>query len=117
MKKTLVPPEAYNKVLSDLTGSEVKAQVWSYHVSLGRLTIRLYRDTTMNTWIIAAGCREIATRFRWTSPNLVIRSTNDGDGAFLEDINSGFRLECDSISIAYGPPDDSDMSPYGVLGE
>lgn len=86
-------------------------------MSLGRLAIRLYRDTMMNTWIVAAGCREITTRFFWSSPNLVLGASADGEEALLEDIDSGFNLRCDSISVSYGFSDDSDMSPYGFLGE
>src|SRR5688500_7145183 len=98
MAKKPIPTESENDVLTELNAPNVNAQLWMYRVGLGAIGDSYFREPNDNTSILAVGCRRIVGSFFWRSPKLVIERREDG-GTVIADLDSGFKLECDSAAM------------------
>jgi hypothetical protein len=80
--KTIIDPMDHESILAQWRGAQ--AQIWTFHVSLKRMAIKLIRKgETEAIFIVAVACEHISGPFSWKE--------------------AGFELRCAGVALASGP--------------
>ncbi|QJB42208.1 hypothetical protein HF324_31965 [Chitinophaga oryzae] len=103
-----------NKDYSEALGEfkEAYAQIWTFHISLKRLVIRLsFTKQKEVLYILAAGCEHVQGVFSWEKSDLTIENASDNTGQHyltrIFDRNSLFELQASGgVVLFYGSSDD-----------
>lgn len=82
--------ERRNSLLRKWDGAN--ARIWKYTPSLGRLTIGLLQDESLQA--VCVTCRSIKSPIHWENCSLSIRRDADGEGEVLVDPDAGVEIRC-----------------------
>ena len=91
----------YQRVLAEWRG--VRAKIWQFHPSLGRLALQLYRaDRPEMLYVTGVSCTQIEGPFSWENCRVELVETPNESGApttLLRDDTVGFRLRSRGVGM------------------